>query len=231
MAIAVIFILQASWFVAWMSLDQVRIDANRNSFFPWIIHEKFKPSECSKIEVGQVVFKKLGMCLSYRLTQVAVILVTVGLFAIGIYGSVQIRAGVDEKQLLPVGSYLEQFLSQHYDSYPNTGWPGYVYSGAIEYTLEDLNRLDTITEGFNGYQKEGRFVKEPHFWWSEFKTFMSQDKGVDDWRTLLEIDEGKLRLYLTDFLYNNGAMYRLGINFIDGKINCGSQAPKIKVCK
>ena len=39
-----------------------------------------------------------------------------------------------------------------------------------------------------------------------------------------------LRLYFTDFLYNDGAVYRLGINFEDGAdISCGSEAPKIKV--
>ena len=38
-----------------------------------------------------------------------------------------------------------------------------------------------------------------------------------------------LRLYLTDFLYNDGAVHRLGINFEDGaEISCGSEAPKIK---
>ena len=39
-----------------------------------------------------------------------------------------------------------------------------------------------------------------------------------------------LRLYFTDFLYNDGAVHRLGINFEDGaEIICGSEAPKIKV--
>ena len=77
-----------------------------------------------------------------------------------------------------------------------------------------------------------RQFKESDFWWSEFKTFLSEDKGVDDWRELLKGDEEArlLRLYFTDFLYNDGAVYRLGINFEDGAdISCGSEAPKIKV--
>ena len=51
-----------------------------------------------------MAFERFARCLSYRLTQVAVILVTLGLFAAGIYGSVLIRAGIDEKQLLPIGT-------------------------------------------------------------------------------------------------------------------------------
>ena len=58
------------------------------------------------------------------------------------------------------GSYLEQFISQHYTSYPDTGWPGYVYSGAIEYSVGDLQKLDSIAEGIDSYQEEGRLIKE-----------------------------------------------------------------------
>ena len=80
-----------------------------------------------------------------------------------------------------------------------------------------------------------RQFKESDFWWSEFKTFLSEDKGVDDWRELLKGDEEearRLRLYFADFLYNDGAVHRLGINFEDGaEISCGSEAPKIKVIR
>ena len=55
-------------------------------------------------EWGQLAFEKFAKCLSYRFTHIAVILVTLGLFAAGVYGSVLIRAGIDEKQLLPIGT-------------------------------------------------------------------------------------------------------------------------------
>ena len=49
MAIAAIFALQASWFVAFLAIDQRRIDQGRNAFAPCcIVHEKFAPSECSQ---------------------------------------------------------------------------------------------------------------------------------------------------------------------------------------
>ena len=79
MAIAAIFCLQASWFVAWLSLDQRRIDAGRSAFAPCcLVHEKFAPSEGSQKEWGQLAFERFAQCLSHRLTQVAVILVTLG---------------------------------------------------------------------------------------------------------------------------------------------------------
>ena len=116
-----------------------------------------------------MAFERFAGCLSHRLTQVTVILVTVGLFAAGIYGSVLIRAGIDEKQLLPLGSYLEQFISQHYTSYPDTGWPGYVYSGTIDYSVEDLEKLDSIAEGINRHQEEGRLIKESQWTNHDFR--------------------------------------------------------------
>ena len=51
-------------------------------------------------------------------------------------------------------------MTQHYTSYPDTGWPGYVYSGAIAYNVEDLEKLDSIAEGIDRYQEEGRLIKD-----------------------------------------------------------------------
>ena len=63
------------------------------------------------------------------------------------------------QEILEIGSYLEQFISQHYTSYPDTGWPGYVYSGAFNYTAEDLEKLDSLSSGMDSYEEDGRLIK------------------------------------------------------------------------
>jgi len=48
--IGAIYLLQSSWFIAWFTIDQVRIEARRNAIFPMCIKhgEDWKPLECSK---------------------------------------------------------------------------------------------------------------------------------------------------------------------------------------
>merc|ERR1719211_987664 len=41
--IAAVYLLQVSWFVAWLSIDQKRINARRNGILPCIIHVKVEP--------------------------------------------------------------------------------------------------------------------------------------------------------------------------------------------
>ena len=44
--IAFIFVLQVSWTVAWLVLDQQRIERNRHGIFPWLtIEEEVKEGE------------------------------------------------------------------------------------------------------------------------------------------------------------------------------------------
>ena len=35
-----------------------------------------------------------------------------------------------------------------------------MYSGAIKYNVEDLEKLDSIAEGIDRYQEEGRLIKD-----------------------------------------------------------------------
>merc|ERR1712106_172187 len=52
----VVYFLQATWFVAWLSLDQRRMEAGRDATFPCIIHKDFKPNKFSQKNILQTVF-------------------------------------------------------------------------------------------------------------------------------------------------------------------------------
>merc|ERR1719516_479462 len=51
-----IYLLQISWFSAWMSLDEERIAAGRDGLVPCVVHGKdHRPSSCSQKEYGAMV--------------------------------------------------------------------------------------------------------------------------------------------------------------------------------
>jgi hypothetical protein len=70
MAIAAIFILQTSWFVAFLSLDEKRIEEKRDALFPCIIHKKWSASKWSHSGLTTQMFAKAAKIYKIKVTQV-----------------------------------------------------------------------------------------------------------------------------------------------------------------
>merc|ERR1719402_665033 len=84
-ALASIFLLQVSWFVAWMSLDERRIESGRDGIIPCIIHKDYQPPTCCKPNNSQVFSSAYAKLLSSRIYKLLVILFTTGLLGFGIW--------------------------------------------------------------------------------------------------------------------------------------------------
>ena len=138
-----IYLLQISWFVAWMSLDERRIAAGRNGLIPCIAQKKYKPNDTSKPTHGDVVVKKYSTILSSVIFKLLIIVFTLGMLAIGIWGSILIKQKFDPTLLLPSDSYLREFLSSHDKLYPSNGWSADIYTG--EFDHKDLEKFEFLT--------------------------------------------------------------------------------------
>ena len=53
------YIFQATFFVAWLSLDQRRVESNRNGVIPCYVHRDWKPNAFSQVEPLQKFFSKV----------------------------------------------------------------------------------------------------------------------------------------------------------------------------
>jgi Niemann-Pick C1 protein len=138
-----IYLLQISWFVAWMSLDERRIISGRDGLLPCIVHKDYKPSNCSQRNYGDVIVKKYAKLLSSVIFKILVIVLTLGMLAFGIWGSILIRQKFDPTLLLPSDSYLRDFLSVHDKLYPNNGWTANIYTSKFDHT--DLYKFEDLT--------------------------------------------------------------------------------------
>ena len=73
-------------------------------------------------------------------------------------------------------------------------------------------------------------------WWSQFKSYLAEDKNVTDWRATVEEEEGQgmgsagnFSLHLSGFLFSKaGSKYKKNFLF-SGELLCNSPAPEIKV--
>ena len=82
--IAAVYILQATFFVAWLAIDQKRIDERRDGTFCWKSYGKtWEPNKFSQMNILQRNFKALGNLLTKKSAKISVALLTVILTAFG----------------------------------------------------------------------------------------------------------------------------------------------------
>ena len=113
-----VYLLQVSWFVAWLSIDQKRINARRNGILPCLKcpKEENDDSDASNPakmimggEVLQASFHHYSDFLLKIPTQICVCILTLGIFAISCWGNVELRQEFDPMWFLPKDSYLFQW--------------------------------------------------------------------------------------------------------------------------
>ncbi len=106
LCIGAIFFLQTSWFVAWMTLDQRRIESQRDSLLPCIVHRDWKSPSWSEKDYGKIMMGKLASLLQRKHIQAVVFLVTATLFGAGLYGVTHVSVDFNIDLLVPANSYI-----------------------------------------------------------------------------------------------------------------------------
>ena len=244
-AIVAIYLLQISWFVAFMVLDEYRIEQKRNGLVPFIVHENWQPPKWSNKDVGKVVMSKIAKIFSSKVFLGFIPLLTATSLLFGIWGAYEIRVEYDFVILVPDGSYLTSWLNQNAIAFPSDGPGVTIYTQDISYTVEDFEKIETIAMDMDNltkthnewvhYGKElPKAVQTPWevatgFWWPDLKKFIADHKAVKDWRQVLAL--GHLPMYLSDFLHHeDGAIYKNSFKF-SGDLRCNMDAPPITAAK
>ena len=153
-------LLQITWFVAWMSLDEKRIAVGRNGCLPCIVPEILDKSATKKKHFGELIFKKYNQML-YSLTyKVVIAICALTLMVFGIWGCMNIREQFDFLLMLPDDSYLRQWASAREDLYPERGWTAEVFTGSFNHT--DLAKFENLTTSFQQLEKSGNYIKSKY---------------------------------------------------------------------
>ena len=139
-----IYLLQVSWFIAWMSLDERRIAGGGDGVLPCIVHQEHQDDDCSKTDDVPWVVRKYSSLLSSCAYKIVVVLSTMLMLGVGIWGALKIRQQFDPTLLLPADSYLRDFLSYHDKLFPDKGWTAYIYTQNFDHT--DLYKFDDLTD-------------------------------------------------------------------------------------
>jgi hypothetical protein len=90
------YFFQCTFFLAWMAIDQRRIESRRNGCCPCFVHEEAgSEGACSQHSLMRVAFKGFGQLLVKPTTKVIVILATAALAALAVLGNLRLRQDFD----------------------------------------------------------------------------------------------------------------------------------------
>ena len=147
--IAAIYFLQLSWFVAWMVIDQKRIEENRVSVLPCIQVNREKTLKSDDVyQYSFEDFRKATMnwytnLLSYYTYCTFIVLLTVAILSLGIYGTINIETHTEEVKNLPSDSYLRRWFNNLDSDFPELGQKAKLFTGEL-HTRSDFEKLDVL---------------------------------------------------------------------------------------
>ena len=84
-----------------------------------IRHSKeWKPNRCSQSNFIQRGFKSYGKCITTAPFKIIIIIVTLGILGVGIYGNILLRQEFDPTWFLPADTYLSKWFTANKKYFP-----------------------------------------------------------------------------------------------------------------
>ena len=234
--IFVLYVLQLSWFLACMVLDQERIQAGRNAILPCLISKKFsnppsanptKENRKTKSPQG-VLMRGYVSLLESKIYKSLIVCCTFSILGLGVWGSILIKNQSDEVKHLPTDSYLRRWFENLKEDFPDLGHQVKLFTGPIN-PKQDLRKIDSILNELVEMKNQGRIVKDIDGWWIAF------NRSLPGMFTNMSWEESMIRLenstnfnrLMSDFLHSSkGGKYKSDLSF-NADLECGYPAPLI----
>ncbi|KAG8245135.1 molting cycle, collagen and cuticulin-based cuticle [Homalodisca vitripennis] len=214
------FIYQATFFVAFLVLDEHRVAKQRNPFLLCVTHDKPVQSHnnvapCSRPIINFIYSR---IILTYPV-KILVVLTTLGFTGFCIMGLTMLRQEFDPKWFLPPDSHLVKFLNARDLWYGDSGQEAHVLLGRLNYTAE-LPHIHNLVRQLRSQQD---IVKDVNTWYDGFRKYLNFYFNRDIPHE--ELSEDDFNFYLGKYLYSpSGGKYQKNFRFA-GKLECGEKAP------
>ncbi|ODN02586.1 Patched domain-containing protein 3, partial [Orchesella cincta] len=221
LGIVATYIFQATFFVAWLAIDQKRIERRRNAFIPYIIHASFSPKTLMTRSFAQTAIEKIYCKVLFRkFSKVMVFLVTFGVFGVNVWGNILLRQEFNPIWFLPQDSYLFKYFAARDQFFPEKGEEGFILMNDVDLN-SNLPKLESLLLDF----ENSTFVHEIDAWYPPFKQYVNSNFGKDIPNQKLTNKE--FNKYLGKFLFSpTGGKYQSRFKF-DKNLTCGKSAPAV----
>ena len=244
--VMIVYILQATYFVAFLTMDAQRIRAHRNAFLPCISMAKPEtPRELKHSNPGKVVFQKFATFLMHPASKVTVVILTGGLTALGAYGVTELKQEFNPAWFLPPRSYLTEWMNNKEEYFPNKGERVTINIGEIGnnkkksklifFTEVDLfikdyeKELWKVEAMIEALERETEIVTNVDSWLGQFRSYVTDNQLIQGYFDLKNVTDIEFFYRLTQFLYSpSGSKYRKNFHF-GSNLVCGLNSPPIKL--
>ncbi|XP_066977842.1 LOW QUALITY PROTEIN: patched domain-containing protein 3-like [Macrobrachium rosenbergii] len=219
--IASIYFFQATFFVAWLSLDQRRLEDHRHGlFWCWKIKD-WRPNACSRQRFCQRFFGKPYARLFLNLPmKIIILLLTLGIIAVSGWGLANLRQEFNSIWFLPQESYLYKFFIKQKEYYPSSGEGGTIYFGNMS-LVNEMPRIEKLITTL----RQNNYVSEVNGWYTKYKKYWEkQGYTVPNPNTT----EEEFLNQLNQFLHSpSGSPYRTRNFRFSGELLCNEKAPPV----
>ena len=216
------FFLQLTFFLAWFTIDQRRIESKRDGMCCWKRHPNHKPSD--KPGLIKRAASLLAAFLSHKPVKALVVVASFALAGVCSWGVTQIPVELDYAAFLPSDSALFQWFQWDAELFPREGEEGRVYmSGGLAHRLTDIDAL------LQEFENKPEYVKSVDGWYPGFKDYVNQHFRQDRPLPSHPMEEEEFSQLLTQYLFSpSGSRYQPNFQF-SSPLVCGQPAPPILV--
>jgi len=217
------FVFQSTFFVAWFSLDQRRLEDKRNAFCCCVVHNEHEPNALSQKNIMQSMFHTLGKLLTIPSVKVTVLLLTGTLFSVGVWGNVLLRQEFDPAWFLPPGTYLATWFHYNKVYFPSDGEAGTIYFSKTKLP-EEIGKIEGLVAAL---ESQSEILQNVDSWTSHYLEYVQSNNLVEQDMAVSLISQSVFRKSLTQFIFSpSGAAYRDSFRF-QSDLVCGEEAPDI----
>lgn len=216
-----VYFFQATFFVAWFTLDQKRIEDSRQGLIWCIKLANWHSNKCSQKDLCQSFFKniysKILLCTPIKLF---VLLFTVILTGVSCWGIYNLKQEFNPIWFLPHSSYLFKFFMKLEQYFPSNGEDGIIFFGNLN-LLDNLAKIDQLVQILENCDH----ISKVDSWHSNFKIYW-HDLGYDVLNE--DINQTVFSNQLSEFLYSSsGSKYRIRNFRFNGDFKCTDSSPEI----
>ena len=194
-----IFVYQATIFTAALGIDQKRIEARRNGLLPCIKHKNWTANSVSQQNLGQKFFSWYGGLLTHWAAKVLVLLVTIGLASVGLWGLTRLRQEFNPVWFIPPQSYLAKWFAANEFYFPKEGETVKINIAQVDFN-EELPKIESLVARL---EQEADILSNVDSWYTKFKEYTEKNNLVEgsDLFEAFKKDKAKFYTILTQFLF------------------------------
>lgn len=225
-----IFLFQCTFFVAWMTLDQRRVESRRNACCPCFRHgPEWEANKLSSKDLSRGAFKAYGRFLTRPWVKVGVIAVATAVTGAAVAGNVLLEQRFDPTWFLPPDTYLAKWFQATKRYFPFGADRVTVYFSGVD----PVGEFDRIHRLALSLEEQTDIVSNVDSWTKGFAAYYNRHFG----NTLgggrlpkAKLTEETFSKRFTQFLFSpRGGLYRSKFVFEgdDKALRCRSPAPPL----